>query len=1181
LFSNLGSNSFIIRTDAVDNLFNLYNVEQIMFNSADYLRAENRWLTYLTPQILSGERIQPNNPNFGRNPAIDRIGLESFRPYIYFQLNADKYPVEPRAHFRIRFWIETQTGANFTVPIKVTYYKDRAAFMADVAGDLAGTPSQENTRHFFQSVVFNTTTNSASIVIDVNNNQATYFMVHYATVDQRAPLALRVFSELEDEYGIYRLAQTTDYYDLPVSGLSTIADQYTPASAVYENPLRSIYNSNVLTLGYDISGVSNNLLDYVIQSGSNLYYDPNTITAYSNAKFTGLRYEFNLLAGGAPQPDPSISSLSTNTGWSMYFDKNSSNIIKDLYTSNAAYFSTYFEQKPLGSNANNEHLLVNWFKPGGIANLQEMFMTPAINSSINTTISSSSVFIPCINAKTPLTTDMSTMSDSYALDISGVSGVSFFLPPNELVKLDSLLLSFAYVQPVAPSADTTAIPYTRANNPFGLAGSEFNGAVYRNNSASAYTAISASNSWDDWYAQNRRNTKIGIYRTSDVAYMSTQSLQLSNALASMTINKITQVANYQNQLGTLRTREPGWGTYYTYTFESNARTVWDINASNYTWVSTTATKDTAPVYIAGETSYSNYFLTPANIYNYTYQPRSIGIATGVGIAAYDSTIISTFTADIPNSFTAVPFYMDPVTSNWTVGSFYGLSYTQRPAIPTSIVGAAPYYGPPGVYGWTNRSNTFQLHNGLQSNKPETFYWNAKLQFETLDTEYNPATDLTIFGGFAGISNEYQDTVMFMYENSNVKQDLHDLSTTTTGVFFDQTSTWRWGMESNVNYKAWDDQGGYNFLSYIHDVPVRPTAAEYGIHVRAYDPIPRFRTGLRFIGKNYTDFGRPTLWEIATEISSLSGYTPITPTLAESLMTKYASFNDISQYSTIIHANNAARFANGNFISHEYADALITFDKTFSTTQVFGKKIGYTGQSFTLKGYEDAIVQYITYFNNIRGVISVYTEILSTATGLLNQYVTSRYGSVLPPSILNRNRITDPLPFQFLLKSKLEPPYTTQFDEWGLGWNLGFNKRDTPPQTTITSDTFIRITQDYVYLRLNPELNMNTMSVSGKECRECCQESAAEDNKYFSKIILNNFGGYCRTAVQLPKVFNPILGKYETISCQLVDRNGNQIDNADCEYDFVVEITEITNKPTDDSTLQGTTADLNVYARSQR
>jgi hypothetical protein len=147
-----------------------------------------------------------------------------------------------------------------------------------------------------------------------------------------------------------------------------------------------------------------------------------------------------------------------------------------------------------------------------------------------------------------------------------------------------------------------------------------------------------------------------------------------------------------------------------------------------------------------------------------------------------------------------------------------------------------------------------------------------------------------------------------------------------------------------------------------------------------------------------------------------------------------------------------------------------------------------------------------------------------------------------------------------------PPYKFLPDEWGLGWNLGFRKVDTVPRTTITSDTFIRITQDYIYLRLNPEFNTNTLAVTGKENLSESREAQSQDTKYFSKILLNNFGGFSRAAVQLPKLFNPVLGKYDTVSCQLVDQFGVQLVNQDCDYDFVLEVTEIDQRPKDTASL---------------
>ena len=1166
-----------ILTDVTDNsLLNMYTVTQHMFHSIEYMRTYNHWLEYITPQILAGTRIQPGNQNWGQRPPLGDISLTSFRTSIYFQVDADKYLVEPNAHFNITFTAETQTGLLFPVPVKIVWYKDRAGFMADIATSSA----LENPRHYFKTQTYGTDLSGASMTVDINNSQQTYFVVKFANLSNiPSGIPLRVFAQLTDAYGVYRSKTLMDTYDMPVSGLPLLSDQYTPASDVFKNPTRSIYDSNIFRLGYDISGVSNNLLDYILQAGNDNYYDPNNITDYLNGVSTGLRYLFNALSGGSVQPPPT-----TSTSWSLFFDKNSSNLIRDTYnTTTNVYLDAGVAQKPMDPKYGNEHTLVNWFRAGN-SNIVERFLTPNVTNSYNTKISTSSVFLPAINPANPLVTDSYTNEASYAQDISGVCGIGFFMPPNNIVKMTSMLINFAYAQ---PSGSGDAL-YNRQKSPLGLAGQEFNNTAYTNQTTDVLTSKSSPDDWDDWYLYNRRNTKIGIFKSDDLLNKSISLLSLSNALCTMTLQKVTQVANYQSQLGTLRTREPGWGTYYTYKFDPQSLSLWDVdmrapestwNTASTIWRSTITYADHAPTYVAGESTYSNYFLTPQTINNYTYLPRSYGIASAVGNAVYYPDLIAGPESDIPNSFMAVPFYNDPDTNTWKVGSFYGLSYTQEPALPPpSLIGAAPYYGPPGIFGFTDINDTFQLHKGPKESGFETFYWNTKIQYETLDLEYNPATDLTKFGGFSGIAKEYQDTVMFFYKNAERGEDYKDVSSETTDIYANTQSHWNWGVESNANYEAFDDQGGYNFLSYIHSIPVRPATKEYAVHVRAYDPIPRFQTGLRFIGKNYTDFGKPTLWEIANEISSLRDYKPISDLDAANYMNNLITTKNPSLYSLTIKANDQYRISTvGNYFSHEYADSLINFNTMFSTSVTFGKKIGYMGIPYNLYGYEDAIKKYIELFVSIRGIYANYTSILSTATGQLNNYVSTRYSGVLPSTIINRNRITDPLPFQFQFQSKLAPPYDTQFDEWGLGWNLGFNKVDTAPRTTITSDTFIRITQDYVYLRLNPEYNMNTMGVSGKECRGCCQDSAGQDKKYFSKIILNNFGGFSRTAVQLPKEFNPILGKYDTVSCKLVDKYGAQISNTDCEYDFVFELSEVVNGPEGGASLQNTAADLTIYA----
>ncbi len=1126
------TSSIQIRTDisgAID--FYLYTVQQNMFASRDFMRNSDAWVTYITPQVLAGDRIQPTDPEYNQTPPISDFQLVSYRPHMFFQLNMDGYALDPAAKWKVDICVETQDGSIFPVPIVIARYRDRAAFMIDVAGDLAQ-QYIENPRHVFERQVFQDIS-AATLTIDVLNYQESYFSVHVlpgSAIPSSVPL--RVFAILNGTYGVYTTATQLDYRDMPWQNLSTLVDQFTPNSDIYRNPLTSIFDSAFTQLGYDISGVSNYWLDYNIQSTDNKYFDPNNIQSYSTTTNTGLRYLFEQNSNGSGPPAPDATNE-----WSLYFYQGSANIIRDTYQFGASniYLNASTLLKPPADG--NEALLVNWFKAG--SNVVEEYRNPAPHGFYSTSTDiglSTGVFLACYN-QVSRTTDVSTSVDT--MDVGGLVGMSFFMNPNDIVKLNEIQLKFAYIQ---PSFDNLGFPITRTAGALGLTNT--NQYIFQNQSVFTSIYSNSLNTWDDWYEFNRRNLRVGIYETGMLSSMSVSTLTLSDAICTLTLDKVVQVANYTNTTGTIRTREPEWGTYYEYKVLSNA----DVKYSymNGTWQNISVNPDIIPTYQAGDTSYPGYFLTHTSINNYNFLSNAYGIAASVGYAVNNPySYTSSYTTDIQNSYTMVPFYYDTSNLNWKAGSFYGATYTKTPQVPNpTTAGEAPYYGSPGIFGWTTQVST------IVSASPDPLYWNMKIGFETLDQDYDPATDLSSFGNFAGISNELQDTMLFLYKNDVIDYDIRDISTNTEMG----DARWMWGQESNSRYVRFDDQNGYNYLSYIYDYTVRPSSIhDYAVHVRGYVPTSQFVTGLRMIGKNFTDFGTATLSEIGDEIADLNGYTPISDSLAYQLLNSTST----AYYSSIINTNDCIRVGMGNFYSHQYADALIQFNELFKySTITFGKKIGYSGVSFSLSGYTNAINQYANYFSTLRGGLALYSQVLSTTTGKLNEYVRDRYGNILPSLVLNRTRITDPIPFSLLLNSKLESPYNTLFDEWGLGWNLGFIKADTPYLTTQISNTFIRITQEFIYLKLNDEMNLNTLGVSSKEDLRLTRDPTAESNKYFAKILLNNFGGFCRAAVQMPKNFYPVLGQFLTLSFQLLDRSGNPIDNNDCEFDVVMEITEM-------------------------
>jgi hypothetical protein len=240
-------------------------------------------------------------------------------------------------------------------------------------------------------------------------------------------------------------------------------------------------------------------------------------------------------------------------------------------------------------------------------------------------------------------------------------------------------------------------------------------------------------------------------------------------------------------------------------------------------------------------------------------------------------------------------------------------------------------------------------------------------------------------------------------------------------------------------------------------------------------------------------------------------------------------------------------------------------------------VGFAGITQTFRGYGDAITSYGSNYSTITANYSLYTGILSTATGQLNQYIVSNYSGILPDSVLGRSQYTAAIPFQLMFSTYLTAQYAPLIDQWGLGWYLGFKKADTfPPRVSVTSDTFIAIVQNYIYLRLNHSYNINSLAVSGKETLSDTRESSAQESKYFSKILLNNFGSFSQAAVQLEKTFKPVLGQMECLQCQLVDKNGIQLSSIDCEYDMTLSFTEVWQLPKDTASLQTPTADLDVF-----
>ena len=155
----------------------------------------------------------------------------------------------------------------------------------------------------------------------------------------------------------------------------------------------------------------------------------------------------------------------------------------------------------------------------------------------------------------------------------------------------------------------------------------------------------------------------------------------------------------------------------------------------------------------------------------------------------------------------------------------------------------------------------------------------------------------------------------------------------------------------------------------------------------------------------------------------------------------------------------------------------------------------------------------------------------------------------------------------LWKTALSPSYINLSESWGLGWNLGYNKVDTPYDTVQIAQSFYKILDDYIILRLNDEFDVNRVDTTNKENLSATLESTGSTKAYYGKLLLAPFGSYAQTMIMNPISFNPPLGRLDKLSFSWYNNNtGTVIDNSDCEWNAVIQIVEnmdivtITNPP---------------------
>lgn len=357
---------------------------------------------------------------------------------------------------------------------------------------------------------------------------------------------------------------------------------------------------------------------------------------------------------------------------------------------------------------------------------------------------------------------------------------------------------------------------------------------------------------------------------------------------------------------------------------------------------------------------------------------------------------------------------------------------------------------------------------------------------------------------------FQRTEMFFYRNYSAM--LNDIS----GSF---------AQEKTSNFAYSDMSSGYGFNSYIYNINM-PVSTDFNndnadsfnyLAIRAYSPSETFQSLVRFYLPQRYDFG-------------------------------YISLKDLSNEQLIVNSISN--------VNPDYKAYLTLFNQTFSTNRIYGASgvPGFSGSNISTVSFGDFLKQY----NTINDANLKNTAIISTVAGLSNaaiaNLITGDLKYILPAYLANRNRTTDPVEFSIPFSSCVTPSNAI-VEQYGMGYNLGFEMKDTPFNTVHRATSFFKLLDDSIYLRMNEEFGLNKMDISQPENFAQTLETTAQSGRYNSKLILNNFGSFATTFVQSPVTFNPPIGKLDKLSFSWYNAAGVLLNNNDCDWSGSVQIVE--------------------------
>jgi hypothetical protein len=549
-----------------------------------------------------------------------------------------------------------------------------------------------------------------------------------------------------------------------------------------------------------------------------------------------------------------------------------------------------------------------------------------------------------------------------------------------------------------------------------------------------------------------------------------------------------------------------YGCFWTFPYRTSAIT-------DFTYVNPNILTSTPPAgkYVAPFTAFPGATPKFANIINYSLSNASPStFISPIVIRDIAKDRVFMLSDAVPDKF---------FEAGLTVGSSVPViaeSVYTFPSTPTNL-----YSGANGA-SWSIIGNTLygNRYDSVDAPKKisqmwQTFYPVQKIVFHQISKNSDPLKSLETL-----TYPEYPHTAIAVYDNSN------NITSDTSG---------KWGLESSNNFNTGDfAYSGYYFNAYDYAIPIQDNRSSddyYYMTVRNYSPTEKSQVLLRLSAANRYTFGYISPMDLSGEISTA----------------KYVSSTSDVNYTY--------------YWDKRYTNSILGFDSKFnidSNGKIFGAGViqGYAGSNISsISGFKE-------YYGKVRTLYNQYstqTILTSTIQAAINtniaNFVKSDLQYIIPSYAQNRVRYTDPLRYSILWKSSLTVTYANLVESWGLGWNLGFDKIDTPYDTIQRGNSFYKITDDFLNIVLNPELDMNRMDIVLQENLATTHEPTGTTKAFFGKILLANFGSYAQTMISNPIAFANPLGKLDKFTFQLVNTDGTIVDNSDCEWNAVLQITE--------------------------